>query len=116
MTEKNQHCSFCGKEKEEVRRLIASPDGSCICDECVEICKSMIDEYADENTTQEEVALKKPAEIKAELDKYIVGQALRGSAVYTLLFLSLPAPWHEEATVLRWPQVYHAGFLRSLPA
>ena len=74
MTEKNQHCSFCGKEKEEVRRLIASPDGSCICDGCVEICKSMIDEYADENTTQEEVALKKPAEIKAELDKYIVGQ------------------------------------------
>lgn len=75
MANKNQHCSFCGKAKEETRRLITGPDGACICDECIEICKSMVDEWnkKDEAST-EEIPLKKPAEIKAELDKYIVGQ------------------------------------------
>ncbi len=74
MSNKNQHCSFCGKPKEETRRLISGPDGVCICDDCVEICKSMIDEWQEEKAPQTEVPLKKPAEIKAELDKYIVGQ------------------------------------------
>ena len=48
MSNKNQHCSFCGKPKEETKRLITGPDGACICDECVEICKSMVDEWAGE--------------------------------------------------------------------
>ncbi|MBQ8684924.1 MAG: ATP-dependent Clp protease ATP-binding subunit ClpX [Clostridia bacterium] len=74
MANKNQHCSFCGKPKEETRRLITGPDGACICDECVEICKSMVDEWQDDKEPQTEVPLKKPAEIKAELDQYIVGQ------------------------------------------
>ena len=75
MANKNQHCSFCGKPKEETRRLITGPDGACICDECVEICKSMVDEWeTDKKPTNGQVPLKKPAEIKAELDKYIVGQ------------------------------------------
>ena len=74
MSNKNQHCSFCGKPKEETRRLITGPDGACICDECVEICRSMVEEWSDEKNVQTEVPLKKPAEIKAELDQYIVGQ------------------------------------------
>ncbi|MBP3434665.1 MAG: ATP-dependent Clp protease ATP-binding subunit ClpX, partial [Clostridia bacterium] len=74
MANKTQHCSFCGKPKEETRRLITGPDGACICDECVEICKSMVDEWENEKEPQAEVPLKKPAEIKAELDQYIVGQ------------------------------------------
>ncbi|MBE7100264.1 MAG: ATP-dependent Clp protease ATP-binding subunit ClpX [Clostridiales bacterium] len=74
MANKHQSCSFCGKPKEETRRLITGPDGACICDECVEICKSMVDEWEKEKVPQEQVPLKKPAEIKAELDKYIVGQ------------------------------------------
>ena len=74
MANKNQSCSFCGKPKEETRRLITGPDGACICDECVEICKSMVDEWEKEKAPKEQVPLKKPAEIKAELDKYIVGQ------------------------------------------
>ena len=74
MASKNQHCSFCGKPKEETRRLIAGPDGACICDECVEICKSMVDEWETGKEEQKDVPLKKPAEIKEELDKYIVGQ------------------------------------------
>ena len=74
MANKNQHCSFCGKPKEETRKLITGPDGVCICDECVEICKSMVDEWQEEKATEENVPLKKPAEIKAELDQYIIGQ------------------------------------------
>lgn len=74
MANKNQHCSFCGKPKEETRRLITGPDGACICDECIEVCKSMVDEWETDDKPTEEIPLKKPAEIKAELDKYIVGQ------------------------------------------
>ena len=74
MTNKNQHCSFCGKPKEDTRKLITGPDGACICDECVEICKSMVDEWEESKAPQKQVPLKKPAEIKAELDQYIVGQ------------------------------------------
>ena len=74
MANKSQRCSFCGKPKEETRRLITGPDGACICDECVEICKSMVEEWQDDKVEQTDVPLKKPAEIKAELDKYIVGQ------------------------------------------
>ena len=74
MANKPQRCSFCGKLKEETRRLITGPDGACICDECVEICKSMVDEWQDEKPENKDVPLKKPSEIKAELDKYIVGQ------------------------------------------
>ena len=74
MSKTKQQCSFCGKPKEETRRLIAGPDGVYICDECVDICQSMIDEFSLETEAQDDVPLKKPAEIKAELDKYIVGQ------------------------------------------
>jgi ATP-dependent Clp protease ATP-binding subunit ClpX len=70
----NQHCSFCGKPKEETRKLITGPDGVCICDECVEICKSMVEDWEQEKAPEKDVPLKKPAEIKAELDQYIVGQ------------------------------------------
>ncbi len=74
MTMKNKSCSFCGKDEEKTGRLIAGPDGVYICDDCVEICKSMIDEWKDDKAAASEVPLKKPAEIKEELDKYIVGQ------------------------------------------
>ena len=75
MSKKNQQCSFCGALKEETRRMITGPDGVCICDACVEICKSMVDEWENESKpAQDNVPLKKPAEIKEELDKYIVGQ------------------------------------------
>ena len=37
-------CSFCGKTEDQVRKLIAGPDGSYICDECVEICSEIIEE------------------------------------------------------------------------
>ncbi|MBO5327943.1 MAG: ATP-dependent Clp protease ATP-binding subunit ClpX [Clostridia bacterium] len=66
-------CSFCGKQEKDVMRLITGQDGACICDECLEIGYEMVKDASDmSNFTP--VPLKKPAEIKAELDKYIVGQ------------------------------------------
>ena len=65
-------CSFCGKSEEKVNRLISGQDGACICDECVAICGDMVKDL--DETSTEPVPLKKPAELKNELDKYIVGQ------------------------------------------
>lgn len=70
-------CSFCGKTEDQVRRLIAGPDGTFICDECVEICAGIIEEevYGDRNNVaEEEINLLKPKEIKEFLDQYVIGQ------------------------------------------
>lgn len=73
MKESQRFCSFCGKPEELVKKLIAGQNGAYICDECVEICKDMLTETEKGASTQP-VPLKKPSEIKEELDKYIVGQ------------------------------------------
>ncbi|HIE22087.1 MAG TPA: ATP-dependent Clp protease ATP-binding subunit ClpX, partial [Acidimicrobiia bacterium] len=66
-------CSFCGKSQKQVKKLIAGP-GVYICDECIDLCNEIIEE---EFSTTEEISLgelPKPAEIKAYLDDYVVGQ------------------------------------------
>lgn len=79
-TQKDNHlrCSFCGKSASEVKRLISGPNGSYICNECVEICAEMIDEQLyDEQAGIDEadvVTLLKPKELKAKLDEYVIGQ------------------------------------------
>ncbi len=70
----NQFCSFCGKPKEMTKRLIAGPDGIFICDECIEVCREVMKEDETANDGAQSVNLLKPAEIKAKLDEYIVGQ------------------------------------------
>ena len=71
------NCSFCGKDQDHVRRLIAGP-GVYICDECIDMCNEIIaDEYTDKHYTQDGFSLKEvptPAQIKAELDNYVIGQ------------------------------------------
>ena len=70
-------CSFCGKTQAQVRKLIAGPNGTYICDECIEVCAEIIDEemeYEDVNSATEEINLLKPEEIKAFLDDYVIGQ------------------------------------------
>ena len=47
-------CSFCNKSEDQVRKLIAGPEGVYICDECVEICAEIIDEELDEYYEQDE--------------------------------------------------------------
>ena len=74
MKQENLACSFCGKPQHLVKRLIASPDGGCyICNECIEICKDIMQEYK-VDTAPVEIALPTPKEIKDRLDEYIVGQ------------------------------------------
>lgn len=68
-------CSFCGKSREDVRRLISGP-GVYICDECIEQCSAIISEsWEDENEKVSPPNLMKPAEIKKALDQYIIGQS-----------------------------------------
>ncbi len=71
-TKYEPRCSFCGKEKAKTKKLVAGPDGIFICDECIELCRDMMAKTPSGNV--EEVELKKPAEIKRELDEYIIGQ------------------------------------------
>ncbi len=78
----NIYCSFCGKSQNEVRKLISGPNGIYICDECVDICSEIIDEDMLEDMMEEEIKepsrpninLKKPKELKAFLDEYVIGQ------------------------------------------
>ncbi|MCI6358420.1 MAG: ATP-dependent Clp protease ATP-binding subunit ClpX [Clostridiales bacterium] len=76
---KSIRCSFCGKPQSLVDRLIAG-NGSYICDECIRLCMSIIDEgYQPESVSTADVDLSadrlpKPAEIRANLDEYIIGQ------------------------------------------
>lgn len=65
-------CSFCGKSKEQVKALVAGPNGLHICDECIAICQDILKE--DQQKPDFSAELLKPHEIKEELDKYIIGQ------------------------------------------
>lgn len=73
-------CSFCGKPQEQVRKLIAGPNGAYICDECVDICAEIIEEELEEDEAAggfdeaEQINLLKPVELKAFLDEYVIGQ------------------------------------------
>ena len=75
----NQHshdtvrCSFCGKSQDEVRKIVAGP-GVYICNECVELCKEIIDEDFYEEVVREFTDVPKPKEILEVLNEYVVGQ------------------------------------------
>ena len=71
-------CSFCNKTQSQVRKLIAGPAGVYICDECIDICADILEEELEDDavqeTTQAEINLLKPMQIKSFLDEYVVGQ------------------------------------------
>ena len=68
------YCSFCGKSQREVRKLIAGPTVF-ICDECIQLCNEIIaEEFERERIQYRKSWIPKPAEIKATLDQYVVGQ------------------------------------------
>lgn len=74
-------CSFCGKTQDQVRKLIAGPNGAYICDECVDVCAEIIDEELENDEFDgnleepaEQINLIKPEEMKAFLDEYVIGQ------------------------------------------
>ena len=69
-----QHCSFCGRSEDQVKKLLAGPSGTCICDFCVEECLAILQSENVTHSESQNIKLPKPEEIKAELDKYVVGQ------------------------------------------
>lgn len=68
-------CSFCGKSHAEVKKLIAGP-GVYICDNCIHVCKGVLDKElaADTKRTTPKLKIPKPSVIKGELDRYCIGQ------------------------------------------
>ncbi len=68
-------CSFCGKSHAEVRKLIAGP-GVYICDSCINVCKGILDKELSEEArrTSTQLRVPKPAEIRRNLDNYVIGQ------------------------------------------
>jgi len=74
----NHRCSFCGRNHDEVERLIAGPDGVFICNYCVELCHSLLidEELVQSHSTSEFHALNllAPRDIMTHLDEYVVGQ------------------------------------------
>ena len=67
------HCSFCGKNQNEVSKLIAGPSVF-ICDECVDLCNEIIRDELEEKSLKTRKNLPKPQEIKNILDEYVIGQ------------------------------------------
>ena len=71
-------CSFCHKTEDQVRKLIAGPDGAYICDECIGICSEIMEEefsmYDREDDYGTGINLLKPEEIHSILDEYVIGQ------------------------------------------
>ena len=85
-------CSFCGKAQEDVYRLIAGP-GVYICNECVELCESILADGAapaapdrNQNTANQSIRLPKPQEIKAGLDEYVIGQDAAKTALSVAVY------------------------------
>src|SRR5437773_1792516 len=72
------HCSFCGKNQDQVRRLIAGPGSVYICDECVELCREIIHEESAPTTANKKklpiTRLPTPKKIYEQLNQYVIGQ------------------------------------------
>ncbi len=78
MKKDKQRCSFCGKEEEEVQKLILGPEAN-ICDECVEACDAILEEEIAEKIEEagevfKDIEIMTPKEIKKKLDEYVIGQ------------------------------------------
>ncbi|MHB0874910.1 MAG: ATP-dependent Clp protease ATP-binding subunit ClpX [Anaerolineae bacterium] len=70
-----QFCSFCGRRQDQVSRLIAGPDGVFICDECVELCREILEEERGaKSEVPQGLQLLSPKELYERINDYVVGQ------------------------------------------
>jgi len=66
-------CSFCGKTQDQVQKIVAGP-GVYICNECIDLCKEIIDEEVSQDAAPETLEVPTPADIVNTLDQYVIGQ------------------------------------------
>lgn len=78
-------CSFCGKQQEQVKKLVAGP-GVYICDECIELCNEIIEEELSEDLDLELGEIPKPQEIRDILDQYVIGQDVAKKAMSVAVY------------------------------
>lgn len=108
------YCSFCGKAKHEVDKLIASPTGDAnICNECIELCEDLIDDVpmtADDSVEQVDEWLDRklptPKELREHLDDYVIGQERAKKTLAVAVYnqykrLKVAAKMHDEPTLAR---------------
>ena len=72
-SDKNLRCSFCGKDKETVKKFISGPNVY-ICNECISLCNEILAEEDELATSQQAIPSPTPEEIKSTLDQYVIGQ------------------------------------------
>lgn len=95
------HCSFCGKSQNEVKQLVAATDVF-ICNECIAQCNDVLRESAAAAAQQSPDAregLPTPAEIKANLDKYVIGQDAAKKALSVAVYNHYKRLWHKDNSV-----------------
>ena len=71
--EENLKCSFCGKDQDQVKKLVAG-SGVYICNECIELCSEIVEEELSQNTSEAITELPTPKEIMDHLNEYVIGQ------------------------------------------
>ncbi len=72
---RNDHCSFCGRPRTAFKGMVENPNGSvAICNDCINICKEILNAEERKHKKEEELVLPKPKQIKEQLDQYIIGQ------------------------------------------
>jgi ATP-dependent Clp protease ATP-binding subunit ClpX len=96
-SEKNLYCSFCGKSQHEVKKLIAGPSVF-ICDECIDLCNEIIrDELPpDAAQTKGRADLPTPADLKSNLDNYVIGQEPAKRALAVAVYNHYKRLQHKE--------------------
>src|SRR5437762_11917769 len=68
------HCSFCGKSQDQVKKLIAGPGAVYICDECVELCREIIEEEGGPAKAKTGQKVPPPKTLYEQLSEYVIGQ------------------------------------------
>jgi Cdc6-like AAA superfamily ATPase len=96
-SEKTLYCSFCGKSQHEVKKLIAGPSVF-ICDECIDLCNEIIRDELPAGDEQREARgdLPTPAEIKGNLDNYVIGQEPAKRALSVAVYNHYKRLRHKE--------------------
>ncbi|MGC6768543.1 ATP-dependent Clp protease ATP-binding subunit ClpX [Enterococcus sp. LJL128] len=90
-------CSFCGKTQEEVKKIVAGP-GVYICNECIDLCKEIIDEEFYDEAVRELTDVPKPQEILDVLDQYVIGQEQAKRALSVAVYNHYKRVNHTENT------------------